>query len=357
MNIEIITTPNEKLKESGFGSIKSCNSVLEAVVNMGHNVVINICETKDDLLNIVMRKPDLVILAVKYISLENEADIYLSEYFNTHKINYTGSTRDVLKFDSNKVLAKTQLKNRGIQTPNHFIATPGQYKSEGELPISFPLFLKPVDAANGNGIDDLSFVTNFEDFESKVLSLYDEFNLPVLVEEYLEGSEYTVSVIQVNDGRLLMSAIEIIPPSSINGLRILGHKAKTDNSEQLRKVRDNTLKLKLTKMATDVFYGLGIRDYARIDIKVNQEDQCYFMEVNLVPGMTKDSSYFPASCKIDNKLDYSDVVILMLSQGLNRISRLKPVNKKLELNSNFLGGLSLQTGIFNYRKKSLNLHL
>ena len=347
LNIEIITTPNEELKESGFGSLKPCNSVLKAVLKMGHDVVLNICETKDDLLETVMRKPDLVILAVKYLSIENEKDVYLSEYFNTHKINYTGSTKDVLKFDSNKVIAKTHLKNRGIKTLNHFTAIPGQYKSENELPIAFPLFLKPIDAANGNGIDDLSYVTNFEQFESKVLSLHNEFTLPILVEEYLEGKEYTVSVIQLHDGRLLISPIEIIPQSSTNGLIILGHKAKTDNSEQLRKITDNILKVKLKKMATDVFYGLGIRDYARIDIKTNQKGRCYFMEVNLVPGMTEASSYFPTSCEIDNQLSYNDTVSLMLSQGLNRIPTIKPINKKIELNSNFLGGLQLQTQMSN----------
>jgi len=347
LNIEIITTANEELKETGFGSMKSCNSVLEAVIKMGHNVVLNICETKDDLLNTVMRKPDLVILAVKYLSPEDEDNIYLSKYFDTHNINYTGSPREVLKFDSNKVLAKTHLKNRGIKTLNHFTATPGQFKSANELPIAFPLFLKPVDAANGNGIDDLSYVSNFEQFESKVLSLHDEFVLPVLIEEYLEGNEYTVSVIQMNDGRLLMSHVEIIPPISTNGLRILGYKAKTDNSEQLVKVIDNKLKVKLTKMATDVFYNLGIRDYARIDIKTDQNGECYFMEVNLVPGMTEGSSYFPASCEIDNNLIYSDVVVLMLSQGLSRVPTIEPVNKKIELNSNFLERLNLEKRMLN----------
>jgi len=338
LNIEIITTPNEELKESGFGNLKSCNSVLEAVKKMGHTIILNVCETKDDLQNSVMRKPDLVILGVKYISLENEDDIYLSEYFNTHKINYTGSPRDVLKFDSNKVLAKKHLKNRGIKTLDYFTATPGQYKSKNDLPITFPLFLKPLDAANGNGIDDLSYVTNFEQFESKILSLYNEFSLPILVEKYLAGNEYTVAVIQLSNGSLLTSHIEIIPPSSTNGLKILGHKVKKENSEQLKKVKNNALKTKLTKMATDVFYGLGIRDYARIDIKTNQMGECYFMEVNLVPGMTQDSSYFPKSYEIDNELDYPNVVSLMLSQGLSRIPTLKPANKEIKLNSNFLVG-------------------
>jgi D-alanine-D-alanine ligase len=352
LNIEIITTLNKKLKESGFGGLDSCNSVLKAVTKMGHDVVLNICETKADLLNIVIRKPDLVILAIKYIFLENKEKVYLSEYFSKHEINYTGSIKNVLQYDSNKILAKIHLKNRGIKTLNHFTAIPGEYKSENELPISFPLFLKPIDAANGNGIDDLSYVTSFEEFESKVLSLYKEFALPVLVEEYLEGKEYTVSVIQLNDSRLLMSHIEIVPPSSTNGLKILGYEVKTDNSEELKKITNNILKVKLTKMATDVFYGLGIRDYARVDIKTNQKGECYFMEVNLVPGMTEGSSYFPSSCEIDHKLVYSEVVTLMLSQGLKRIPGLKPVNKKIELNSNFLNKFGLQAEILNDKVNS-----
>ena len=166
MHIEIITTPNEALKESGFGSIKACKSVLDAIRRMGFNASLSICKTKNDLDDIIKRNPDLVILAVKYIpAINNDKtcvdDIWLSDYFAHHGVNFTGSSRQTLKFDSNKVLAKTHLKNKGIKTANYFLAVPGQHRTESDLPITFPLFLKPLDAANGNGIDDLSYVTNF----------------------------------------------------------------------------------------------------------------------------------------------------------------------------------------------------
>ncbi len=219
MHIEIITTPNEALKESGFGKLKACKSVLDAIKQMGFSASLNVCKTKKDLDDVVKRKPDLVILAVKYIPVINhdtncEDDIWLSDYFASHRINYTGSSREALKFDSNKVLAKTHLTNKGIKTAKYFIATPGQYKSESELPVSFPLFLKPLDAANGNGIDDLSFVTNFTGYESKIVSLFETFNQPILVEEYLDGREFTVAVIKTSDEKFTVSAVEVIPPTS-----------------------------------------------------------------------------------------------------------------------------------------------
>lgn len=336
MNIEIITTPNEELKESGFGSLKSCNNVLQSIRKMGHNIKLNICTTKNDLNAIVKRKPDLVILAVKYLSFENEKEkennIWLSEYFDKYNINYTGSSMEVLKFDSDKVLAKLHLQNKGIKTAKHFTAIPGQYKSEKDLPILFPLFLKPIDAANGNGIDDLSYVRNFTDFESKILSLHDSFKLPILVEEYLDGKEFTVSVIQTQNGELLVSPIEIIPLISTNGLRILGQQAKKDDSEELKKIEDNDMNIKLIQLATKAYEGLGARDFGRIDIKTNQQGECFFMEANLVPGMTQGSSYFPKACEIESEFTYDKVIELMLSEGLNRVPSLILTNDTIDYN-------------------------
>lgn len=320
MHIEIITTPTDALKESGFGALKACNSVLHAIQRMGHNVRLNVCESKACLDEIVTRKPDLVILAVKYIPLKNEEDndIWLSDYFAKHNINFSGSSRYVLKFDSNKVKAKMHLTNKGIKTARYFIATPGQYTTERELPFTFPLFLKPLDAANGNGIDDQSFVNSFDDFESKVAALYASFGQPILVEEYLDGREFTVAVIKKNNNELILSAVEVIPPTSSNGLKILGAQAKKDDSEKMVKINDNEINNSVLALAKAAFNSLGARDFGRIDIKANKQGECFFMEANLVPGMTYGSSYFPQACNIANKFDYDNVVELLLACGLAR---------------------------------------
>jgi len=318
MRIEIITTPNEELKETGFGSLKACNSVLGSIKKMGHTAKLNVCKTLEDLNEVVKRRPDLVILAVKYISINNKSNIWLSEYFSKHGINYSGSSREALEFDSNKVLAKMHLINKGINTANYFLATPGKFKQESDLPIEFPLFLKPLDAANGNGIDDLSFVTNFKDYESKIASLYATFNQPVLVEEYLDGREFTVAVIKMGNEILIVSAVEVIPPTSTHGLRILGAQAKIDDSENLIEIVDIEVKDRVATLAIDAFNTLGIRDFGRIDIKTNNHGECFFMEANLVPGMTYGSSYFPEACEIAHEFAYDKVVELLMDSGLSR---------------------------------------
>ena len=320
MRIEIITTSNEALKETGFGTLKACHNVLDSIRRLGYTVTLNVCETVTDLDEVVKRKPDLVVLAVKYISVENGSNIWLSDYFAKNGINFTGSSREVLKFDSDKVLAKSYLRKKGIKTADYFTAIPGQYTRGSELPVRFPLFLKPLDAANGNGIDDLSFVTNFSDYESKLLSLYNLFGLPVLVEEYLDGREFTVAVIDTMYSGLIVSAVEVVPPQSTNGLRILGEKAKRDDSEKLKKSKNSKIMRSVRKLAVDTFHHLGVRDFGRIDVKVDGSGQCYFMEANLVPGMTSGSSYFPKACEIENQISYDDMIGLILDECLRRVS-------------------------------------
>jgi len=330
LKIEIVTTQNEDLNETGFGTLKACDSVFESIKRLGYEVKLNICQCKLDLESIVKRKPDLVVLAAKYISLQNRDNIWLSEYFSRYGINFTGSSRDVLKFDSNKISAKLYLANKGIKTARYFTAIPGQYRCTSELLIKFPLFLKPTDAANGNGIDDSSFVTNYSEFESKVLSLYRRFNSPILVEEYLDGREFTVSIINTSNNELIISPIEVIPPESKNGLRILGEKVKKDDLEELKLIEDDEVKNKVIKLAIDSFLTLGVRDFGRMDIRSNTSGDYFFIEANLVPGMTYGSSYFPESFGIEHALTYDEVIQLMLESGLCRTKPNIPPNNYIQ---------------------------
>ncbi|WP_370978610.1 D-alanine--D-alanine ligase [Agaribacterium sp. ZY112] len=318
MNIEIITAPNETLKETGFGSLNTCQNVLSSIQKMGHNGRIVSCESLADLERVIKRKPDLVLLAVKYIPMEKGDNIWLSEYFENHAIAYSGSSKDILQFDSDKILAKLHLREKNISTAAFFTASVGQFQRDEALPLNYPLFLKPNGAANGNGIDEASFVQSFEEFESKTLSLQKSYGQPILAEELLTGKEYTVAMITTQSGELLDAAIEIVPPKSNRDLRILSGNIKTKNIEVLKIISDIKVRNKVRKIASEVFIGLGIEGFARIDIKSNADGRCFFMEVNLVPGMTAGSSYFPEACRMDRGLSYDQTVAHMVNYCLGK---------------------------------------
>ncbi|WP_299178852.1 hypothetical protein [uncultured Neptuniibacter sp.] len=328
MNIEIITSRNSKLKETGFGSLHACDDVLGSIEGMGHSVLVTICETLEDLENVVRRAPDMVVLAAKYMPVEGRDDMWFSDYFEQNHITFSGSNRETLRYDSDKVSAKERLTNLGIKTAKYFTAIPDQYQSEEELPILFPLFLKPLDAANGNGVDDSSFVESFSEFREKVLSLYEIYKQPVLVEEYLSGREFTVAVIKNGSGKITISAIEIAPPESSGGLKILGAAAKMSDTETLKKIEPHDI-ASVNALAVASFQGLGARGFGRIDVKMDGLGVCYFMEANLVPGMNHGTSYFPRACEIENKISYDDVIKLILDESFKRVGVEREYNKKL----------------------------
>ncbi len=320
MKIIIITTANKDMKETGFGSMKDCNSVLTALKKRFIDVSISLCEKKADLENVLEKCPDIIFSAVKYIQLESSEKIWLSEYFEDAGINFTGSKRDILELATNKIKAKELLTEKDINTARFQLITPDNYLSETAITIPYPIFLKPLDAANGNGIDDESIVLNFQEFKEKAKKLFFKYGNKVLAEKFLCGREFTVSIIKDSTKKeLIISPIEIVPPENKNKIRILGEKVKNENTEELKQITDKLIKTKLKKLANECFKILGARDFGRIDFKMDENNVCNFVEANLVPGMTKGSSYFPKALEIESDIEYNKVVDLMLDNTLNRI--------------------------------------
>jgi len=105
-------------------------------------VQLTICNNPSDLDLVVMRNPDLVVLAVKYILLENKKKIWLSNFFEFNNIKHTGSSKTTLEFDSNKVKAKERVREFGIKVADFFTTVPNQHLREEQLPIPYLLFSK-----------------------------------------------------------------------------------------------------------------------------------------------------------------------------------------------------------------------
>jgi len=313
-SIEVIIVKNEGLINTAFGSYETCEKLYKILLSKNRDTKMSLCTNEKDLQDVVDRNPDMVILTNKIMITENKK-IWLSEYFEIQNIVYTGSIKTSLQYDICKTAAKSQVSAHGIETARFFTAIPGQYKRVEELPIPFPLFIKPLESANSNGIDEKSFVINFSDFQTKVKSLYTIYKQPILIEQYLSGREFTVSIIKTD--MLLIAPIEIVAPLK-NDIRILSKNIKDRNSETLKQITDMNIFKKVSDIALSSFGALGIRDFGRIDIKMDAQEKCYFMEANLTPGMTNGNSYFPRAFEICSRMKYDSVVFSMFREAIKR---------------------------------------
>ena len=276
-SIEVVTTETAGMKETAFGSINAGRRVCDVLEYHYARVNFRVINSIQEMSEIVTSKPDLVVPCVKYIyDRDTSEKIWLSEYFAANRIPFTGSTRDVLVYDSDKGKAKRLVQDNGLLTAKFFFANPGAKASE--LPLPFPLFVKPMDAANGHGIDDNSFVTSFAAYEAKVKEIYSIYGVPALVEEYLSGREFTVAILEQLPGeKRLISPVEIVAPENSHGNRILGHREKLQNNEELKRVLEPELSA-VSQLADKVFSALGVRDFGRIDIKMDAKGNPHFLE-------------------------------------------------------------------------------
>lgn len=256
------------------------------------NVSITTINNKQDLDNLIKRAPDLVFSGVKYLGFDLDSvrrssinKIWLADILDEHDIHYTGSSRNALELEFNKSEAKINIKKHDLATAPFFITSPGQHTSS-EIPLKYPLFIKPLFEGDSRGIDSKSLVYKFEEYQKKVASIFKNQNTTSLVEKFLCGKEYTVAIFEdFTKNSLQVFPTELIAEENENHARILGYKDKISDKELVLRISDPEIKKAVSSLALNAFTALGARGYGRIDIRMDENEIPHFIEANLIPGL------------------------------------------------------------------------
>jgi len=184
------------------------------------------------------------------------------------------------------------------------------------IPIAFPLFIKPLTGGDSRGVDANSIVYDFLSFQAKVLDIKRKHNLRSLVETYLSGKEYSVSILQDHsNGNLKAMPIEIVVKKNINGHRILDYDIKENDHEKVIAVSDSKIFNQLSDLSKNAFIALGGKSLGRIDIKMDHRSVPHFIEANLMPGLRK--GYFYRSCLLNLNMSYEQMILTVVDNGLS----------------------------------------
>jgi D-alanine-D-alanine ligase len=145
------------------------------------------------------------------------------------------------------------------------------------------------------------------------------------VEKYLSGREFTVSILGSDfNSEPVAMPMEITFHDKNSYNKVLGYETKKENEEMTIALDNEDIFKSVVSIAKRSFLALGARDYGRIDIIMDENDCPYFLEANLVPGMTQrpndmDSSYFPRASFINNHLVYQETVQRIAEIAFNRM--------------------------------------
>jgi D-alanine-D-alanine ligase len=321
-HIEIVRSTGKGLSSM---SQESSDAILAVLDKHYARVGVSIVNTLSDLEALVARKPDLVFLGMKFVpqdhalGLADPNKIWITGYLDEHGISYTGSNQMAHELELNKPLAKQCVLDAGLNTSRFYVARQNQPQPRDSMPLLFPLFIKPTSRGGGLGVDGFSVANNFDELESKVLSLSTDLQSDSLVENYLPGREFSVAILKdEHSAEFLVMPLELIAPLGKQGTRLLSGQVKSSNAERVVEVTDEIIKAKVTTLAINVFHALGARDYGRIDIRMNKAGTPQFLEANLLPSLISGYGSFPKACVLTMGLDYEPMILGIVRLGLVR---------------------------------------
>ena len=238
-----------------------------------------------------LKNYDLIFLALHGGEGENGK---IQHILDDHQILYTGSGAQASHIAMDKSATKKISNLKGIPTPEWIEVSPDA--SEISLPFSYQVVVKPNDEGSTFG---LTIVDSAEKLILAILSA-SEYSSKILIEKFIPGRELTVGIL---DDRPL-PIVEIIPS---HGLFDYECKYTSGLSEYECPARiDNELTTKIQSAALDIYNAIGCRHYARIDFRLNSDNQFFLLEVNTLPGFTGTSLLPKSASKIG--LSYRQLV-------------------------------------------------
>lgn len=211
----------------------------------------------------------------------------------------------------NKAKAKIIVKNSGVLVAEDMVIGE-KYKVEEILKkISLPVVIKPTGLGSSVGVsiakDKGSLKRGIEDAL--------KYNKEVIIEKYIKGREFTVTVMG-NENPEVLAITEIIPKIS----EFYDYKAKYEvgGSEHVCPAQlPDDVAFKMKESAVNAFKALGCNDLSRADFILSEDSEPYFIEINTIPGMTP-TSLAPEAAKLAG-MDFGEFLNNLIRDALNRL--------------------------------------
>lgn len=210
------------------------------------------------------------------------------------KADYSGSSVFTVALMNNKHYSKLAVKEIGINVPNGILINNSGntqlFPDDISLP-DFPLIVKPNTEGSSIGITEASVCYNMQQLKS-ALNYIKNFK-EIIIENYIPGYEITNLIIgNPSDFRFNEVILTSVYNKIFLSTEVLGIKEK---SQKLRKqfpalnYINSAVYEQIQQSSIKIFEHLGARDIARIDYRVSENNQIYFLEINSVPRISSTS--------------------------------------------------------------------
>lgn len=299
-------------------------AVEEALTRLGFDH--QLFPLKDDIEELIRslkaHKPDVVMNLSEGFMGDSSLEMHVPSILEILGIPYTGSTPLTLGLCQDKGLTKDVLIANGVPTPRYRLMSSFE-PPEG---LNFPLIVKPLKEDASIGITRNSFVRNLVELERRVNYVTSVYGQQALVEEYISGREFNISIVG-NERPMVLPISEIVFEYNEDP-KIVDYMAKWfKDSEEYVKTKpvcpariDESIKSSIEEAAVRAYKALKCRDYARIDIRFDVRTKTpYVLEVNPNPDISPDAG-FTRSLRAAG-ISFEEFVKMIIGFALKRAKR------------------------------------
>jgi D-alanine-D-alanine ligase len=283
-----------------FDAPSTIEAIAEVLRGLGHNVT-KLGNGKPLLQALLNDPPDLVFNFAEGTGISRNREARVPAICEMLDIPYTGSDALAQAVALDKDLARRLAVDAGVPVPPGMTLGPPRETYQGdfaEFPplleaagLTLPVIAKPVCEGSSKGIRNRCLIRTVEELGPTIVSLWNDYKQPVLVEQFINGQEVTVGIIG-NDPPEVFGVMTIDPKTPeehfVYSLEVKREFRKLiDYACPPKLSREMIRELELNALA--VFDALGCKDVARLDFRI-QDDVPYFIEINPLPGLNPESS-------------------------------------------------------------------
>ncbi len=267
-------------------SLRSGHRVERALRALGYTV--HALDVDGDFIDRVLaERPRFVFVAMHGRGGE---DGTLQDLLETLGVRYTGSDPLASALCMDKMLFKRMLRLHGIPTPAFHSFNETAFRELGGArtfpklleELKLPAVVKPV--AQGSAIG-IKFVASAEQLPSAILGAFG-YGDRVLVEERIVGRELAVTVLDSLDaGPRALPIVELFTPESFYSYE--AHYTIGQLRMEVPAELSDEVRARVERAALDSYALMGCRDFARVDLILDEREIPQVLEINTIPGLTE----------------------------------------------------------------------
>lgn len=268
-------------------SLRSGRRVADALLAAGHRVELR--DPDAGLLPFLAdTKPDVVFPALHGSSGEDGS---LLDLLVTIGVPTVGSTGAAARRAWSKPVASSLARDAGIAVPESVVLSQESFRELGAASvlrvirraIEGDLVVKPASGGSAQGV---TIVDAPDELPRAMVHAFTYDDIAV-IEQRVFGTEIAVTVLDTGDGPVALPAVEIEPTHGVYGFQARYNAGETTFYAPSRLSEEHATAV--AEAAVLVHRTLGLRDLSRVDFIVDESGTPWFLEVNVLPGLTETS--------------------------------------------------------------------